>query len=158
MEKKQKINWWWNIPIFLLIGILVPLGVRSVVTDDNRYGWGTFSKQVAFNINYYWVNENGKKQRYTPGKELSGKVRKKLKKRGSTRYSDGALKSWVRNYTEFMYLNKKKDKSMSSFRAEVTYRVNSRSTTKPGSSKADIIVIEYPEKSEEKTTIDQTVE
>ncbi len=145
MEEKQKMKWWWNIPIILLIGILVPLGVRSVVTDDNRYGWGTFSKQVAFRVKYYWINENGEETRYKPGKELSGKVRKKLKKSGSTRYSDGALKSWINNYARFMYMNNKPRDEIKSFRAEVFYKINSRSVKGRDRDKADVIVIEYPE-------------
>jgi len=145
MEEKQKMKWWWNIPIILLIGILVSLGVRSVVTDDNRYGWGTFSKQVAFRVNYYWINENGEEIRYRPGKELSGKSRRKLKKGGSTRYSDGALKSWIKNYARFMYMKNKPRDEIRSFRAEVFYKINSLSVTSRDSDKADVIVIEYPE-------------
>jgi len=145
MEEKQKTKWWWNIPIILLIGILVPLGVRSVVTDDNRYGWGTFSKQVAFRVNYYWINENGEETRYRPGKELSGKVRKKLKKGGSTRYSEGALKSWINNYARYMYMNNKTRDKIRSFRAKVYYKINTRSVKGRDRDKADVIVIEYPE-------------
>lgn len=145
MEEKQKIRWWWNIPIILLIVILIPLGVRSVVTDDNRYGWGTFSKQVAFKVNYYWVKENGEKVRYKPGKELSGKVRKKLKRSGTTRYSDGALRSWIRNYTRYMYNNKKIDEDFNTFRAELLYRINSRLNFSKNNEGTTFVVIEYPE-------------
>lgn len=145
MEEKQKMKWWWNIPIILLIGILVPLGVRSVVTDDNRYGWGTFSKQVAFKVNYYWINKNGKEKRYRPGKELSGKDRRKLNKGGSTRYSDGALKSWINNYARYMYMNNKPRYDIRSFRAELFYKFNTRSITSKNIDNADVIIIEYPE-------------
>lgn len=145
MEQKQRIRWWWNIPIIFLIGILIPLGVRSVVTDDNRYGWGTFSKQVAFRVNYYWVSGEGKKIKYRPGKELSGKVRKKLKRSGTTRYSDGALRSWIRNYADYMYKNQNTGGEMKAFRAELLYRINSGHYFSKGSEGTNFIVIEYPE-------------
>jgi hypothetical protein len=145
MEEKQKIKWWWNIPIILLVVILISLGIRSIVTAVNRYGWGTFSKQVAFRVNYYWINKDGEEKRYKPGKELSGKTRKKLKKAGSTRYSDGALKSWINNYVRFMYMNNKPSDDIRSFRAEVFYKVNTRSVKGRDRDKADVIMIEYPE-------------
>ncbi len=144
MEKKQNIKWWWNIPIILLIGLLVPLGIRSIVTDDNRFGWGTFSKQTTFNIKYYWITENEKKLRYKPGKELSGRVRRKIARRGSTRYSSGALESWVNNYTRFIYLNMPHGEDIKSFRAEVRYKINSIYTPGIEQSNKNLMVIEYP--------------
>ena len=144
MENKQNIKWWWNIPIILLIGILVPLGIRSIVTDDNRFGWGTFSKQTSFSINYYWVGKNGERIRYIPGKELSGKARKKLKRRGSTRYSVGALESWVNNYVRYMYVNERKNEDSAYFLAVVRYRINSARL--PGSQGGAVnqLLIKYP--------------
>ena len=146
MEKKNNIKWWWNIPIILLIGILVPLGIRSIATDDNRYGWGTFSKQTSFRVNYYWVKNNGKKISYRPGKELSGKVRKKLARRGSTRYSKGALESWINNYTRYIYLNKPHSEDFVSFRAEIKYKINSTQSTLSDQGSENLMVIEYPRK------------
>lgn len=144
MDKKQNIKWWWNIPVIMLLVILIPLGVRSIITDDNRFGWGTFSKQTSFSINYYWIKKDGTKQRYLPGKELGGKVRKKLKARGSTRYSVGALESWITNYTRFMYLNKRQSENTEKFRAEVRYRINSpRNSGKP-TGEIHLMVIDYP--------------
>ena len=144
MENKQNIKWWWNIPIILLVGILVSLGIRSIVTDDNRFGWGTFSKQTSFSINYYWVGKDGKRQRYLPGKEINGKVRKKLKRRGSTRYSVGALESWVNNYVRYMYLNNKVSEDTGSFLAVVRYRINSTNVPGKGNTNVNQILIEYP--------------
>lgn len=143
MESETKVRWWWNLPIILLIGVLVPLGVRSLITDDNRYGWGTFSKQVVFRVNYYWLTEDGDKIMYNPGRELSGKVRNKLKRSGSTRYSTGALKSWVNNYTRYTYLNKRPNPDFKSFRAEIYYKINSLQGFhfREGSNE---LIIEYP--------------
>ena len=154
MENKQNIKWWWNIPIILLIGILVSLGIRSIVTDDNRFGWGTFSKQTSFSINYYWVGKDGKRQRYLPGKELNGKARKKLKRRGSTRYSVGALESWVNNYVRYMYLNNKVNENTGSFLAVVRYRINSTRVPGKRSNDAKQILIEYPSNTGDQIKVD----
>jgi len=94
---------------------------------------------------------NGEETRYRPGKELSGKVRKKLKKSGSTRYSDGALKSWINNYARYMYMNNKPRDEIRSFRAEVEYVINI-SRRMPWSTieddKIHKIVFKYPKKEE----------
>jgi len=146
MENVPKIKWWWNIPIILLIGILVPLGVRSFITDDNRYGWGTFSKQVVFNINYYWIMENGDKIRYRPGKELSGRVRNKIKRNGTTRYSSGALISWVNNYTRYVYLQRSRGTEAKPFNAETLYKINSNNFIQIDGKKVNKVIIKYPDK------------
>jgi len=146
MENVSKIKWWWNIPIILLIGILVPLGVRSFITDDNRYGWGTFSKQVVFNINYYWIMENGDKIRYRPGKELSGRVRNKIKRNGTTRYSSGALISWVNNYTRYVYLQRSRGTEAESINAEILYKINSNNFSQIDGKKVNKVIIKYPDK------------
>ena len=145
MENEIKARWWWNLPIVLLILVLVPLGARSLITDDNRYGWGTFSKQVAYRINYYWVMENGEIEIYKPGKELSGKVRKKLKRSGNTRYSLGALESWMTNYTRFIFNNKRPNQKVKSFRAVVDYKINSKMFRRSDGNIKRLLV-EYPEK------------
>ena len=123
MSTPAKVKWWWNIPIILLIGILVPLGVRSVVTDDNRYGWGTFSKQIVYEVEYYIVYDDGEIEKYLPGNELKGIARVKLNKFGNTRYSAGAMKSWVNNYLEYLYENIH-DRKIKTVRAEVLYTIN----------------------------------
>lgn len=146
MENVPKVKWWWNIPIILMIGILVPLGVRSVITDDNRYGWGTFSKQVVYKIKYYWIWENGDKIIHRPGKELSGRVRNKFKGNGITRYSSGALLSWVNNYTRYIYIQRGFEPYTKSFRAEILYKMNSKYIGRNNIKNVNRVIIEYPDK------------
>ena len=142
MGSPVKVKWWWNIPIILLIGILISLGIRSIVTDDNRYGWGTFSKQVVYKIEYYWVYDDGRVQRYHPGKELKGKAKRELKRFGITRYSIGALKSWVNNYLEYLYENER-GKNIKTVRAFIFYTINKKKYIS-GDKNSNKLTIEYP--------------
>ena len=142
MKRKTPAKWWWNIPIVLLLAILIPLGIRSVITDDNRYGWGTFSKQTVFNIRYYLVYKDGSKKRFNPGLELRGNS-KKLRSGGHTRYSTGAVKSWVKSYVRYIY---KVNQSHEILRAEavIHYKenVSRRARIKKG---YRTIFIQYPD-------------
>ena len=149
MEDRIRAKWWWNIPIILVIGILVSLGIRSVITDDNRFGWGTFSKQVVYKIDYSWVYKNGKSTRYEPGKELKGTARKNLSKQGNTRYSLGALKSWVNNYLKYLYENRPAA-NIKSVRAEILYTINTSRRFGPDSS-SSMMILEYPPDGTEST-------
>ena len=142
MSGKVKAKWWWNVPIILLLGILIFLGVRSVVTDDNRYGWGTFSKQVVYRVEYYWVYDDGRVQRYIPGEELIGIASIRLQRRSNTRYSVGALKSWVNNYLKYLYENKSQNQ-VKSVKAEILYTINKNRKIKPTEKDKKLTII-YP--------------
>ncbi len=140
-------RWYWNIPIVLLVGILGSLGVRGLVLDDARYSWGTFCKQITYRIEYRWI------RRRTDGKleatphsnydELRGDAKKHLagnSKYLNTRYSLGAVESWMAAYVRYMYENRDaysgqppegepaaKDEIVG-FTAEAWYRVNTSRT------------------------------
>jgi len=149
MKNETKVKWWWNLPVFFMIVLFVSLGIRSIVTDDNRYGWGTFSKQVVYEVDYFWVLDNGKRIRYFPGDELLKGSVEKLNSHGNTRYSIGAVKSWVNNYISYVYLNKKPGPEVTSFIAEVEYVINISRRKKwytMEDDKIHKIVIEYPKK------------
>lgn len=137
-------RWWWNIPIILLIGILVPLGIRSIVTGDNRYGWGTFSTQVNFELSYYWVMEDGSATPYKSGNELRGEARKKLKSGyNNTRYSLGAVRSWLEGYARYMYEHRPND-DIKAFRAVCYYQLNVDARRRIDRSEERKIVVQYP--------------
>ena len=142
MSGKVKAKWWWNVPIILLLGILIFLGIRSIVTDDNRYGWGTFSKQVVYRVEYYWVYDDGRVQRYIPGEELIGIASIRLQRRSNTRYSVGALKSWVNNYLKYLYENKSQNQ-VKSVKAEILYTINKNRKIKPTEKDKKLTII-YP--------------
>lgn len=98
-------GWWWNLPILLLFGILISLGIRSKVTADNRYGWGTFGRQVVYQLAYGWEFANGKVYRYHPGNELRKKAQNLLDSNGqnNTRYGLGAILVWLDGYERYMW-------------------------------------------------------
>ena len=142
MRRKTPAKWWWNIPIVLLLAILIPLGIRSVITDDNRYGWGTFSKQTVFDIRYYLVYKDGTRSRYKPGTELRGRS-KMLRNKGSTRYSTGSVKSLVKSYVRYMY---KINQSHDILRAEAVIRYRENVSRKRKLDKEyKTIFIQYPD-------------
>ncbi|MEM7480684.1 MAG: hypothetical protein AAF481_05890 [Acidobacteriota bacterium] len=89
----------------LLLGILVPLGVRSLVTDDSRYGWGTFGRQTIYTLTYLWEFEDGRREIYEPGDELRDDARKLLDspRQRNTRYGPGAIPIWIRAYGRYMW-------------------------------------------------------
>ena len=136
-------RWYWNIPIVLLVGILGSLGVRGVIKDDAQYSWGTFCKQITYQIEYQWVFETADGERYIEthwhDDELRGDADTHLRGNSAyrnTRYSLGAVKDWVNAYVKYMYENRDKFFTPSSngeparrdkivgFTAVVWYRVN----------------------------------
>ncbi|MCG8587184.1 MAG: hypothetical protein MI757_20960 [Pirellulales bacterium] len=134
-------RWYWSLPIILLIGILVPLGIRGFVKDDSRYSWGTFSKQIIYHVEYHWVMRDPDGSLWTTrhwhDDELRGEAAQHLEslpRRLNTRYSLGAVKSWMNAYTKYMYENRAEFIPQSpdvttrsevvGFTADVWYRVN----------------------------------
>ena len=109
---------------------LFALGVRSLVTDDGRYGWGTFMEQVNWDPLYYWVMADGSEVIHWPGDELRGEARKKIDsvKPNNTRYGFGGMKSWIEAYTRWMYKNRAAYAPVGSevvgFKALIHYRYN----------------------------------
>lgn len=115
--------------VLVFVLLLVGLGVRSVLTGDNRYGWGTFSSQVNWDPMYYWVTRDGVEIIHWPGEELRGEARKKIDSRRpkSSRYAFGGMKSWMRAYVRWMYDHRNEygpRTDVVGFRAVVYYRIN----------------------------------
>ncbi len=98
-------GWWWNLPIILMVGILVPLGVRSQLTHDSRYGWGTFGRQTIYQMKYQWEFEDGRREIYWPGDELRQEARKHVgsSRQLNTRYGLGAILVWIQGYGRYMW-------------------------------------------------------
>lgn len=135
-------KWWWNIPAVLLIAGSLALGIRSMIKDDNRYGWGTFSKQVNFNVEYYWILDNDQTIKHFFGGELRGEAFKKLYY-NNTRYSIGAVKAWVHDYLEFLYKNKRKNDAKA-IKAIIYYEFNINRKEPFDKHNKKILVIQYP--------------
>lgn len=143
-DTQQQIQprWYWNVPIVLLIGTLVSLGVRGRILDDARYSWGTFCKQVTYEVDYRWVMRDPDGSVWTTKHwhdgELLGEALVHLEgtpQRLNTRYSLGAVKSWLSAYTHYMYENREKfipsppdattpRSKVVGFTAEMWYRIN----------------------------------
>jgi len=78
--------------------------VRSLVTNDTRFGWGMFSSQVQYVVSYDWVLADGNVVTYIPGTELKGRTRGRLLPGShTTNYAYGAAASWVKGYARYMY-------------------------------------------------------
>ena len=155
------VRWYYHIPIVLLLGGLGALGIRSLVLDDARYGWGTFCKQICYEVDYEWIVEldtfgedDGKTyygtRRVTGDPGQLGEVHEKLADRDAnpslaqrspqeakqlasqkwehnTRYSLGAVKSWMRGYLKWLYARRQyfePDERVVGVRATVYYQVN----------------------------------
>jgi len=90
---------------FLILNI--GLGIRSLITDDSRFGWGMYSSQSQYRVKYAWIFADGSKKEYQPGPELKGRTRLKLKPgQHSTNYASGTMKAWISAYTRYMFENK----------------------------------------------------
>lgn len=137
------IKWYWNIALVLLIVILCSLGIRSIITDDNRYGWGTYSKQVNYVIKYYYIKSDGTKFQYVPGNELIGDGNN-IRYLGNTRYSLGYIKNTVHNYLEYLY-GKSKNSEISYYEADIYYVINKNPMKSFDEDDALKTVIKFPE-------------
>jgi len=110
-----------NLIVISFLILIVAPGVRSLVKQDNRFGWGMFSSQVKYRVEYYLVLEDSRRIKYRPDKELVGKVRGRLSSGNhSTNYGPGAALSWIRGYVNYMYPRVLSDK-VTGFEAHVRY-------------------------------------
>lgn len=141
-QKYSDIKWYWNIPIVIMLTLLLSLGIRSLITDDNRYGWGTFLKQANYVIKYSYIKKDGSTHEYKPGNELIG-LANQIRHIGSTRYSTGFIKHSVENYLKYLYRNKN-DEEIKTFRAELYYVINKNFNHRFSKEQATLIELSYP--------------
>ena len=95
---------------FLLI--TVGFGVRSALIRDSRFGWGMFSRNMAYEIHYAWVYPDENREAYVPGNELQGVARERLGPRRpprsgyrnlrNTRYGLGTMRAWIDSYLRYL--------------------------------------------------------
>lgn len=109
-EASSSPRWYWNLPILLLFGILVPLCTRGLIADDGRYSWGTFSKQIVYLTHYRWILRGRDGDVYYVNHSHEGELRGDARTHlggaprvRNTRYSLGAVKSWLTGYCRYMY-------------------------------------------------------
>ena len=106
------------------LGVFVTLGVRTLVAQDARLGWGMFTYQINYQLSYEWVLEDGT-TRPQQAIDLDGKVRSYIGDSRSrrTRYGRGALRSWLRCYCRHMHRERRPADAIA-FRAVASYTVN----------------------------------
>ncbi len=102
---------------------LLGLGVRSLVTDDSRYGFGMFSHKVMYRLQYTWVMENGRRVAHKPGDELRGVAKSYLRTDRLIRsyYATGSMKAQVKDYTAYMVIQHPRA-GAAKFEAKVRHR------------------------------------
>ena len=108
-------HWSHHLVVLLFVVALLACGIRALVTADSRFGWGMFSRNMAYMIEYSWVHEDGSRTRHVPGDELQGKARSLAPRRGqsvfrhsdwrsrNTRYGIGTVRRWIRSYLSYLY-------------------------------------------------------
>jgi len=104
---------------------LLSLGVRSLVAQDTRFGWGMFSHQTSFVITYDWVFPDGShKQILDTRTDLPG--RQSIISGGrfhTTRYGVGAVRLWVNSYLIYLY-ERRLPETATSVQANFTFLID----------------------------------
>ena len=136
-------GWWWNLPFLLMVGILVPLGVRTLVTKDSRYGWGTFGRQTIYQLEYQWEFEDGRREVYRPVDDLRKDARKLLdsSRQRNTRYGFGAIVVWIRGFGRYMW--ERRPERATAFHTVLRYELD-KSRRLPLSQDALELRFQYP--------------
>lgn len=120
-----------------LIVLMLVLGVRSIVAEDARFGFRTFSVNIQYEIDYHWRLVDGGRTRYVPGDDLKGIAWDYLRRGAhATNYDIGAVREWVCAYAAHVYREHAFD-GVEAFEATVAYREN-------GVGVGDVVVFRYP--------------
>jgi len=115
-----------NIVIVGFVGLLGALGVRTLILEDSRFGFGMFPNQCDYEVEYDWVLADGRIMSYQTGTELRGKMKYLVDSRPhSTRRGVGTVRAWVREYVKYVY-DRSDPQPGTRFRAWLTYSINQR--------------------------------
>ena len=135
--------WWGHAAVILLLGTLLLLGIRSQITKDSRYGWGTFGRQTIYLMTYEWEFEDGRREVYKPGDELRDDAYKLMssKRQRNTRYGPGAIPIWIRAYSKYMW--ERRPEGAVAFHTTMVYEYD-KSRRKELSPDAPVKTYRYP--------------
>ena len=113
-----------RIRVLIPILFFVLLGVRSLLLQDFRWGWGMFGHHTAYMLQVHWVN-NGVKTPVGTTEFANGKVLKRLRTNEvlRTNYGIGAVKSWVGYYGAHLH-RKMKKAGHDSLEIEIEFQIN----------------------------------
>ena len=116
--------WHLQAIVVLFLAALAGLGLRTIVLDDARFGWGMFSKQLDHRTKYYWVLDDGTRVATPLGRELAYPASKINDRwRHISRYSLGAVRTWVDGYLRYQFEHHRPADAQA-IEAEVRYQVN----------------------------------
>jgi len=122
--KETVMAWSLNAVVVAFLGLLVGLGIRSLVLEDARLGWGMFAYQTNYSVSYEWVLADGTTRKQA-ARDLAGRTLKYLddKVAHRTRYGRGAIRCWMRSYLDYLCATYLPADAVGA-RAVVTYRIN----------------------------------
>lgn len=118
------VPWYYHVFVALFVVFFVGVSLVQFARKDTRFGWGMFSHETRYTIEYGW-NINGQERIFLPQGELRGRTREMIMANTplSTRYGLGALRTWVRGYVKYMYTEATPSQG-AFFYADIAYEVN----------------------------------
>jgi hypothetical protein len=140
---------WRQIVVLGFVCALVALGVRTLVHDDARFGWGMFAHNVAYTVHYEWVLRGGGAVAYVPGDELRGRASRLTLRSGTPwvprimLYGQGTLRSWVQAYLRHLFDTRRPDDAVA-VRARIRTAVNPISGRAPSAAGVAVEELRYP--------------
>ncbi len=128
-----------HLVVMLFVVALLGGGIRSLITADSRFGWGMFSRNMAYMIEYSWVHADGSRTKHVPGDELQGKGSELAARGGqtvfrhsdprsrNTRYGLGTMRCWIRSYLSYLYRDEaRRPAGAVAIEARLHYAINLR--------------------------------
>lgn len=137
MSSSRSIALLKNLAVITFVVGLPAFGVRSVATQDSRFGWGMFHQHTEFLIHYEWAYPDGSHQGVAntaadlPARQsiISGD------RTHTTRYGVGALRRWIGSHPEHLY-KQRKPEGAEAVRARLVYVINQE--------RVELQVLHYP--------------
>ena len=126
--------WWRQLTVFAFLFLVAGIGVRSLVCNDSRFGFGMFGEHMEYLIVYHWIDEHGHRRQYFPGDELRDKSTHLRPRRGEsafeiagradeTRYGTGAVRCWIDSYLDYLYEHSRPNDAVA-IEAKLYYSIN----------------------------------
>jgi len=113
-----------NAVVLGFLALQLGLGLRSLLLEDARLGWGMFCYQTNYTVAYEWVLADGTTLPF-PARDLGGRSLKYLADDYAhrTRYGRGAIRGWMESYLGYLLARYRPGAAVGA-RAVVTYRIN----------------------------------
>lgn len=111
-----------NVVIVVFLVGAISLGVRSLLTQDSRFGWGMFSHHTSYSLTYSWVMADGSLVEFDADEDLEERQTIIDSGSHSTRYGVGAVRAWIRSYLDHKYEHR--PEGVVAVQAQMDYRIN----------------------------------